>query len=271
MGIITTIKEKDYNKASSIIKEQLVNIAKMKLTEKRKMLAAKLSEGLPVSFGLMKMVSSSPKKHKKDSVVNRIISKLTGDVKLEPVKPLPPYDSSKDTGGLDKKGWGISKPIDEMDDSNLPVSKNIEDRRTLGDLLGVHDIAKDNDVSDHDHLANMSHNEPKASTIPLPRPKPTPLPRPKPTGINEEMEELDEARIKIIRARIRNGKVQRRKKVSNVVGYTFRGGKLKRMSASERRKRKLGAKRGRIKRRSKLNRTLQKRRRSLQKRARLGL
>ena len=37
-------------------------------------------------------------------------------------------------------------------------------------------------------------------------------------------EDLDEARIKIVKARVRGGKVQRRKKVSNVAGYTFRGG-----------------------------------------------
>jgi len=87
----------------------------------------------------------------------------------------------------------------------------------------------------------------------------------------KEEEELDEARINIIKARIRGGKVQRRKKVSNVPGMTLRGGQLKRMSPAERRKRKLGAKRAKIKRKSKMSRTLMKRKRSLMKRKALGL
>lgn len=87
----------------------------------------------------------------------------------------------------------------------------------------------------------------------------------------EEDEQLDEARIAIVKARIRGGKIQRRKKVSNVSGYKLQGGQLTRMSAAERRKRKLGAKRAKIKRKSKMSRTLQKRRRSLMKRKALGL
>ena len=87
--------------------------------------------------------------------------------------------------------------------------------------------------------------------------------------INEE--ELDEARISIVKARIRGGKIQRRKRVSNVPGMTLRGGTLKRMSAAERRRRKMGARRGKVKRRAKLSRSLMKRKRSLQKRKSLGL
>lgn len=87
----------------------------------------------------------------------------------------------------------------------------------------------------------------------------------------DEKEELDEARIKLIKARVRGGKIQRRKRVSNVPGMTLRGGQLKRMSAAERRRRKMGARKGKIKRRSKMSRALMKRRRSLQKRKSLGL
>jgi len=84
-------------------------------------------------------------------------------------------------------------------------------------------------------------------------------------------EELDEARIKIVKARVRGGKIQRRKKVSNVPGMTFRGGKLTRMSPAERRRRKMGQRKGKMKRRAKMARTLMKRKRSLQKRRTLGL
>ena len=93
----------------------------------------------------------------------------------------------------------------------------------------------------------------------------------KQTSVQEENEELDEARIKIVKARIRGGKIQRRKKVSNVPGMTLRGGKLTRMSPAERRRRKMGQRKGKMKRRAKMARTLMKRKRSLQKRRSLGL
>jgi hypothetical protein len=89
--------------------------------------------------------------------------------------------------------------------------------------------------------------------------------------------ELDEAnlqkmgRTKLFRIRIRGGKVQRRKKVSSVPGYTFRGGKMVRMSASERRKRKLGARKAKFKRRSKMSQILRKRKMSLRKRKAMGV
>lgn len=78
-------------------------------------------------------------------------------------------------------------------------------------------------------------------------------------------------RKKIIRARVRGGKVQRRKVLSAVKGYTIRKGKLTRMTASERLRRKRGARRAKIKRRAKQARALIKRKRSLRKRKSLGL
>jgi len=86
----------------------------------------------------------------------------------------------------------------------------------------------------------------------------------------EEEQELDEGRINIVRIRIRGGKVQRRKKVSNVSGMTIRSGRLTRMSVAERRKRRLGAKRAKLKRRSKMAIALRRRKLSLMKRKRLG-
>lgn len=84
--------------------------------------------------------------------------------------------------------------------------------------------------------------------------------------------DMNEAvRVMIVKARIRGGKIQRRKKVSNVSGMTMRAGKLQRMSASERRRRKLGAKRAAIKSRSKKSQMLRKRKVSLMKRKRLGI
>lgn len=78
-------------------------------------------------------------------------------------------------------------------------------------------------------------------------------------------------RTKLIKVRIRKGKIQRRKKLSAVKGYTIRGGKLTRMNPMERRHRKLAAKRSKFKRRAKLRQALRKRRMSLRRRTAMGL
>ena len=65
-------------------------------------------------------------------------------------------------------------------------------------------------------------------------------------------------RTKLIRVRIRAGKVQRKKKFSTVKGYTIRGGRVVRMSSQERRNRKMGARRAKVKLRSKKNIILRK-------------
>ena len=78
-------------------------------------------------------------------------------------------------------------------------------------------------------------------------------------------------RKKLIRARVRGGKVQRRKVVSAVKGYTIRGGKLTRMTAAERLRRRISQRKGKMKRRAKMARALIKRKRSLRKRSTLGI
>jgi hypothetical protein len=83
---------------------------------------------------------------------------------------------------------------------------------------------------------------------------------------------LDEAsRIKIVKARFRGGKLQRRKKVSNVAGFTFRGGKMTRMSPAERRRRRMGQRMGKIKRKTSARRALLKRQRTMRRRKAMGL
>ena len=78
-------------------------------------------------------------------------------------------------------------------------------------------------------------------------------------------------RTKLVRIRIRKGKVQRRVKKSAVPGYTIRGGKMIRMSAIERRHRKMAARRSKFKRRAKMKQSLRKRRMSLRRRTAMGL
>lgn len=94
---------------------------------------------------------------------------------------------------------------------------------------------------------------------------------------DDEEEQLDEAnvqkigRTKLIRTRIRGGKVQRRKKISAVKGYTLRGGKLVRMSAQEKMHRKQAARRSKFKRKAKMFTAIRKRSRSMRKRKAMGL
>ena len=92
-----------------------------------------------------------------------------------------------------------------------------------------------------------------------------------------EMFDLEEGniqrmgRMKLVRVRIRKGKVQRRKKVSAVKGFTMRGGRMIRMSPMERRHRKMAARRSKFKRRAKLGQALRKRKMSLRRRNSMGL
>jgi hypothetical protein len=78
-------------------------------------------------------------------------------------------------------------------------------------------------------------------------------------------------RKRIIRIRVRKGKVQRNKTFSSLPGWTIRGGKLVRMSYKERRDRKLGAQMGQHKKASKLKQTIRKAKISKIKRGALGL
>ena len=95
--------------------------------------------------------------------------------------------------------------------------------------------------------------------------------------INQLRENIFEANIqrmgrtKLIRVRIRKGKVQRRIKKSAVPGYTVRGGRLIRMTPMERRHRKMAARRAKFKRKSKLRQAMRKRTVSIRKRKALGV
>lgn len=78
-------------------------------------------------------------------------------------------------------------------------------------------------------------------------------------------------RKKLIKARVRGGKVQRRKVVSAVKGYTIRGGKLTRMTSAERLRRRISQRKAKVKRRAKMARAMIRRKRSLRRRQSLGL
>lgn len=79
----------------------------------------------------------------------------------------------------------------------------------------------------------------------------------------EPVVDLNEASFKRV-TRIRNGKIQRRKKISTRKGYKLnKTGRLVRIKASEKRNRKRGARLGKRKRMAKKSRMLRKRKRSL--------
>jgi hypothetical protein len=82
---------------------------------------------------------------------------------------------------------------------------------------------------------------------------------------------IKQGRTKLIRLRIRKGKVQRRVKKSAVKGFVFRFGKLSRMTPMERRHRKMGARRAKIKRKAKMGQSIRKRFRALQRRKSMGV
>lgn len=69
--------------------------------------------------------------------------------------------------------------------------------------------------------------------------------------------------------RVRGGKVQRRKKVSNVKGYRFQDGRLVRMTPREVLNRKRAQRRGAIKRKSKVATSLRRRKISIRRRGSL--
>lgn len=127
--------------------------------------------------------------------------------------------------------------------------------RSMEEKLEVGDDTKEA-KSDEKNISEISHDE-RIRRLRM--------------DVLESEDNISEARINIVKARIRGGKVQRRKKVSNVPGMTIRDGKLTRMSPAERRRRKMGARKAKIKARAKKSQALRKRKLSLMKRKRLGI
>lgn len=159
-----------------------------------------------------------------------------------------------------KKKTAAKMSLSEMKlDGFKPTDDNIEDRRPqTGTNQETKTDRQDAQIPTSGLKGHKEIDNPKTTTVMMKN------------NVQEE-ENINEARIKIIKTRIRNGKIQRRKKVSNVPGMTLRGGSLKRMSPAERRRRKLGAKRAVRKKAGKMGRILMKRQRSIRKRKAMGL
>ena len=82
---------------------------------------------------------------------------------------------------------------------------------------------------------------------------------------------LKMGRTKLVRVRIRKGKLQRGRKFSTLPGFTYRDGKLVRIMPAEHRNRVVGSKESKSKRRSRSARASLKRNISLRKRRAMGL
>ena len=78
-------------------------------------------------------------------------------------------------------------------------------------------------------------------------------------------------RTRIIGLRVQHGKVQRRKQFSDSKGFTIRDGRVVRMTAQELRNRKAGARKAKIKNRTKQSQIVRNRKFSLRKRHGIGL
>ena len=90
--------------------------------------------------------------------------------------------------------------------------------------------------------------------------------------IDEEQDLIFEAgRFKIVRARVRKGKVLRRHKEATRAGFTMRNGKVTKMSPRERMNRKRSQRKARIKRRAKKNIARRKTKKAMRLRRAIGL
>jgi len=82
---------------------------------------------------------------------------------------------------------------------------------------------------------------------------------------------IEEGRFKIVRAKVRNGKILRRHKEAAMDGFTMRGGKVTKMSPTERRKRRLSQRKGARKRKAKRVQTRVNTKKALRKRRSMGI
>jgi hypothetical protein len=255
-NLIQLIKERKFTEAENQIDNTIPLIMEKKIFEMKKAVAAKMSEQMgfkPAAEKLRAAITenekeeSSEKKEKEDDDKEQL-DELSNEAKAKYVKAVNHtsglFKTKKHSSlqGIKSAADTIQSQIKRSEDHPGKTSYSTNSlKKAHKSLLQKHDQRK--------AIANKVQAQLEESTE----------------------EELDEARINIVRARVRGGKIQRRKRVSNVPGMTLRGGTLKRMSAAERRRRKMGARRGKVKRKAKLSRSLMKRKRSLQKRKSLGL
>lgn len=276
--LINSIVSKNFVEADSILSETVELIMARKLEEAKKMVAAKIEEqphmmNRPAArLRLMDIAEED---------VEEAVDPKEGSDVAEKGTPKPPKNTTvvpkNNMGGPGSNHYKNMKEeeLDEVNTSSVNYqgssgsssvytrsTKNPFNRGTevLADKMKQNIGGATQSYKSKTTVKNLGNNtqsiKSSSST----------------STMNEETEkQLDEARVKIVKARIRGGKIQRRKRVSNVPGYRVQGTKLQRMSPAERRRRKMGARKAKIKRKAKMSRTLMKRQRSIRRRKALGL
>jgi hypothetical protein len=251
MKLIDSIVNRNFVEADSIISETVELIMARKLEEAKKMTAAKMSEQqghvmnrTSSQLTRLGVVEEEEEAGEESSMARSELDAITKDAK---------NIMSKIKGNKELEAWTQSK-----------ITKAADYLNSVADYM---DEAID-PTEIHNGPAPTGQRVSQAGKGDKQSPNTTVVPK---NNLKEDEEQLDEARIKLVKARIRGGKIQRRKKVSNVPGMTIRGGKLQRMSPAERRRRKMGARKAVRKRAPKMNRALMKRKRSLMKRRALGI
>jgi hypothetical protein len=259
--LVRFILEKNFIDADKELETVFPAIVEQKLLEMKKAVAAKMHEG---KMGIVGPITSE--KRASDVLEEDDLEEM--DLSRE--KPIPDSDI-EDRRGTKDPNWFMKNVNVVKNDSKNRVSvpnhsSSTDSNKTVVAKSTVQESGEMGPVHKGKEKAKeYAHSKSGKTIMSVKNPgKDWKL-------VKEEDEQLDEARINIVKARIRGGKVQRRKKVSNVPGMTMRGGQLKRMSAAERRRRKMGQRKGKMKRKAKMTRSLMKRKRSLQKRRSLGL
>lgn len=282
-NLINHIANKDYESANKSLEESFKVILEGKLHEMKKMCAAAMEQNThderqkrlrmdvleqdePPATGAFRPLNA-PKSD--DQEINRSMQNLNKDIQnrqntqqnidteRQQQRLKSGYSKLAEEEGLlniaKRKLTKLRPPLSRANASKRPVMRNEEDS-----LKRINDIAQE--------LKNMAKEKP--TKLPHVDDLPDNLQQFSTKNIKEEL--MNEARVGVVKLRVRGGKVERRKKVSNVPGMTLRGGKLTRMSPAERRRRKLGAVKAARKTKAKKAQIMRKRKISLQKRARLG-
>ena len=251
--LIDSIVNKNFVVADSILEETVELIMTKKLEEAKKQTAAKMCEQ-PHS-----MNRTASKLRSMDIAELDVSKEKPGDI--EDKRDEKAVNSSMKTnfGGNQEVASGKSdmlkkQTVNATEKGNLK-EEELDEKRGLWDNI---------------HAKRERIKSGSGERMRKPGSEGAPSEKDLKNSQTEEVE-LDEARINIVKARIRGGQIQRRKKISNVPGMTIRGGKLQRMSPAERRRRKMGQRRGKIKRQAKMNRAIMKRQRSIRKRKALGI
>lgn len=250
-NLVEHIVNKEYDTANQIFESEIDTVLRIKLNEAKKMCAAKMSEQVPAFMGA---AAGNAVKLRRGVLEEDDLDEM--DLSSFPPDYANIEDRRGQTPNVKAGDWWARNHWKKM---GQKVTQQQADDIKSGKMAGGSPFPKSWEKKNNTTVIAKTPDKPTNTTTIVK------------SSMQEETEELDEARIKILKTRVRGGKVQRRKKVSGVEGYKIVDGKLKRMSPAERRRRKLGQKRGKLKRRAKMRQTLMKRKRSLRKRSAIGL